>query len=182
MPFPVAGHRHRVDREHLDSRPRPAPPPTGRGRSRSPPSPSPPPRARLRVGPPVGMCSAISACSRVIPSSPSGSRRPCQHLAVVVDDLDVVMVLGPVITHEQHRRLLHSAYIHSTAARRRHRRSNGQVLTAQTRGTSSQQRSRLLTTSGRTVCRKTSTGQMTESADPPAATGTEPAKQAGRSH
>ena len=27
----------------------------------------------------------------------------CQHPAGVIDDLDIVMVLGPVISHEQHR-------------------------------------------------------------------------------
>jgi len=32
-----------------------------------------------------------------------GQPAPCQPLAAVVDDLDVVMVLGPVISHEQHR-------------------------------------------------------------------------------
>jgi hypothetical protein len=32
-----------------------------------------------------------------------GQPAPCQHLAAVIDDLDVVMVLGPVISHEQHR-------------------------------------------------------------------------------
>jgi hypothetical protein len=39
-------------------------------------------------------------------------------------------------------------------------RSNGQVLTQPGGGTSSHQRSRLLTTSGRTVCRKTSRVRM----------------------
>src|SRR5665647_1232967 len=37
------------------------------------------------------------------PLQPFGQPSPCQHLASVVDDLDVVMVLGPVISHEQHR-------------------------------------------------------------------------------
>jgi len=44
------------------------------------------------------------------------------------------------------------------------------------RGTSSQQRFRLLTTSRRTVCRETYTGSDPLSADPLAATGTEPAE------
>jgi hypothetical protein len=40
--------------------------------------------------------------------------------------------------------------------------SNGQVLTAHRRGTSSHQPSSLLTTSGRTVCRKTSRARREE--------------------
>jgi hypothetical protein len=39
----------------------------------------------------------------VIPSSPLGQPSTGQHPAGVVDNLDVVMILGPVTSHEQHR-------------------------------------------------------------------------------
>ena len=88
------------------------------------------------------------------------------------------MVLGPVITDEQHPAPSSRVADHGQQRGGDIQRSNGQVLTATGRGTTSQQRSRLLTTSGRTVCRKTSKGQIRVSADPPAATSTEPAKTA----
>ena len=99
---------------------------------------------------------------RVQPGDPVqafGQPRPGQPTPVLVDELDVVVVLGPVVPDEQH---------HTLPARPRLRigsveetqRSNGQVLTAPRRGTSSHQLSSLLTTSGRTVCRKTSQVQM----------------------
>jgi hypothetical protein len=56
------------------------------------------------------------------------------------------------------------------------------VLTPPPGGTSSQQRFRLLTTNGRTVCRETCKRSDSESADPPAATGTSLPKQAGKCH
>jgi hypothetical protein len=56
-------------------------------------------------------------------------------------------------------------------AQRRRQRSHSPVLTGlRGRGPSSHQLSHLLTTSGRTVCRKTSPGSDPKSADPPAAT------------
>lgn len=36
------------------------------------------------------------------PGQPLGQALLRQHRAVLVDELDIVMVLGPVITHEQH--------------------------------------------------------------------------------
>jgi len=68
-----------------------------------------------------------------------------------------VVTLGSVIADEQHP--ASSRYYPDEQQRGGDtKRSNGQVLTAAGRGTSSNQRSRLLTTSGRTVCRKTSKG------------------------
>jgi len=55
------------------------------------------------------------------------------------------------------------------------------VLTAGGGATSSHQLSHLLTTSGRTVCRKTSKADP-ESADPPAATGAILPQQADRTY
>jgi len=59
----------------------------------------------------------------------------------------------------EHRTLLTNP---RSAARRRPQRSNGQVLTELRRGTSSHQLSSLPTTSGRTVCRKTSQARSEE--------------------
>ena len=82
VPFPVAGHRHRVDREHLipgrDQRGNPR----ARGRSRSRPSPARQPRRRAGRAHSSGRWPAISACSRRHPLQPLGqppaaSRRPC---------------------------------------------------------------------------------------------------------
>jgi len=73
VPIPITGHRHRIDREH----------PIGGGHQ------SLHPRTTVGLDPlptwatasagsrsthSSGMCAAISACSRVIPSSPSGNR------------------------------------------------------------------------------------------------------------
>lgn len=81
-----------------------------------------------------------------------------QNPALFVDELDVVVVLGPVITYEQHRPTS-CASLRSVAAA--WRRTPGDLMVKcspeASGGTSSQQRSRLLTTGGRTVCRKTST-------------------------
>ena len=71
VPLPVPGHRHRVDREHLIPGREQRRAPTGRGRSRSRPSPAAAASLRRPGRPtPRARCSAISACSRVIPASP----------------------------------------------------------------------------------------------------------------
>ena len=173
VPLPVPRSRLRVDREHLITRrdqrghPRAAlgldpdlHPPAASARRGRPTRPASPPRSTHAAG----------SC----PSSPSGNRAH-QPLAVLVDDLDVVMVLGPVITHEQHP---HPPLTADTdCARQRGEdipRSHSQSAhPKRPRGTTSQQRSAFLTTSGRTVCRKTSRSDPV-SADPPAATSTEP--------
>ena len=74
MPFPVAGHRHRVDRKHLvaggDQRATHGP------RSVSMPTFTMPATcAGSQSAHPSGRCSPIRACNTAIPSSPLGSRR-----------------------------------------------------------------------------------------------------------
>ena len=71
-----------------------------------------------------------------------------------LDDFDVVVVLGPVITNEQHARLLVSIQ-QSAARRRRIGDLMAQVLTHHSGARHPSSDPRLLTTSGRTVCRQT---------------------------
>ena len=90
------------------------------------------------------------------PIQPFRKPRPSQPAAALVDQLDIVMVLGPIVPDEQTR--LPRPTRTQPAAASRLWRSNGQVLTSRGRGTSSHQPSHLLTAGGRTVCRKTSKG------------------------
>ena len=158
VPFPVAGHRHRVDREHLVA---------GRDQRRDPraavgldadlaPAPGACPGSRSAHS--SGRCSAISACSAAMPSMPSGNRlrastRPSSSTsstswwssAQSSPTNNIALPPAPALQVQQRGG--------------DSRRSNGQVLTTAMRGTTSQQRFRLLTTSGRTVCRRTSMGR-----------------------
>ena len=94
MPFPVAGHRHRVDRVHLIAgrqqrlHPRPA---VGLDPDHD--------RVRLVVAEMVG----DQRVQRGDPGHALGQPAPDQPPPAGVLDLDVVMGLGPVITDEQHR-------------------------------------------------------------------------------
>jgi len=81
---------------------------------------------------------------------PPGSQPP----AGIIDDLHIVVILSPVITHEQHRVSLQRD--RDPSARGGDPSDLMDRCSPTTRGTTSHQRSRLLTTSGRTVCRKTS--------------------------
>jgi hypothetical protein len=102
VPLPIPGRRHRVGREH---------PIAGGDQRRRPRTP-----LRLDFHPicgtdspgPDGSCRypAIRACNLVIPSSPSENRRRARLRPSLVDDLDIVVALYSVITHEQHARLL----------------------------------------------------------------------------
>jgi hypothetical protein len=93
------------------------------------------------------------------PGHALGQPRPTQPLPVAVEDLDVVVVLGPVVTDEQHLHCLLAGLLYRGRQRwSRPPRPNGQVLTTLRtnprfpgQGTSSHQRSDLLTTSGRTI-------------------------------
>ena len=69
-----------------------------------------------------------------------------------------MVIFSPVIADEQHQPSRDIAPETDWQRRGDSQRSNGQVLTRQAWGTSSHQRLRLLTTSGRTVCRKASKG------------------------
>jgi hypothetical protein len=106
---------------------------------------------------------------------------PGQHLPVVIDDLDVMVVLGPVISHEQHPLSpipgLHGADTVGSVEETT-QRSNGQVLTADLTGhvipaavspPHDQQAHGLP---------RDLQGSDAKSADLPAATGTKPAKPA----
>jgi hypothetical protein len=93
------------------------------------------------------------------PGHALGQPRPTQPLAVAVEDLDVVVVLGPVVTDEQHLHCLLAGLLH----RARQRGADHRDLMVKYsptcepnprfpgQGTSSHQRSDLLTTSGRTI-------------------------------
>jgi hypothetical protein len=100
----------------------------------------------------------------VQPGHPGQSLREAsfgQDLAVLVDELDVVMVLGPVITHEQHRTEpplpLPTMHFRSAAWRRTPSDLMAKVLrSSPTWHDIPAAVTALLTTGGRTVCRKTS--------------------------
>jgi hypothetical protein len=78
-----------------------------------------------------------------------------QPLASLINDFDVMVILSPVITHEQHR--VPFSLDHQPQQRGGDPSDLMDQCSPTTRGTTSHQQSGLLTTSGRTVCRKTST-------------------------
>ena len=91
--FPVPGRLQRVHRVHRVAGARPAPPPTGRGRSRSRPAPRPrrrPRRAARR---------SSRAAGRSRPRPPAAAPWPAR--ARLVHQLDIVMILRPIVSHEQ---------------------------------------------------------------------------------
>jgi hypothetical protein len=96
----------------------------------------------------------VQAADAVQPFGQAPLRHPP---TLLIHDLDVVMIFGPIITNEQHPR---SSICRACTSLSSVEETAGdlivQVLTEENRGTSSQQRLRLLTTSGRTVCRETS--------------------------
>jgi hypothetical protein len=93
VPLPVARHLPRVDREHL----------VARGDQRlDPPSPigldADHHLARLLVGPQVRGDQLVQPCDA---HHAFGQPRPTQPPPGLVLQLDVVMVFGPVVSHEQ---------------------------------------------------------------------------------
>jgi hypothetical protein len=72
------------------------------------------------------------------PVEPLRQPPACQHPACIVDDFDIVVVLGPVISHEQHQRSLPLGHLQGQQHGGDSRRSNGQVLPSVIRGTTSQ--------------------------------------------
>ena len=107
VPLPVAGHRHRVDREHL------IPGRDQRGHPRAAvgldPDHHPPRRQHPGLGIHRSSVVEVLGDHLVQPGHPGhalGQPRPAQPLPVAVEDLDVVVVLGPVVTDEQHRHCL----------------------------------------------------------------------------
>jgi hypothetical protein len=122
---------------------------------------------------------------RVQPGQPDqafGEPLVGQPIALFIDQLHVIVIPGPVITDEQHPRL---PRLNDPTQQQQETPSDFMAQCSPlTRGTSSHQRSHLLTTGRRTVCREASPfkGPIPDSADPPAATNTEPSKPPGRSH
>jgi hypothetical protein len=87
-----------------------------------------------------------------------GQPPPRQPATLLIDDLHIVMIFSPVVPDEQHPRPpAPSVMVIDQQRGGDIQRPNGQVLTGNNaRGTTSQQRLHPLTTSGRTVCCKTS--------------------------
>jgi hypothetical protein len=56
----------------------------------------------LEVGPLLGQLRRDQGVQGGDPVEPLGQAPACQHAALIVDDLDVVVVFGPVIPNEQH--------------------------------------------------------------------------------
>ena len=75
-------------------------------------------------------CSATSACSAVTPATPSGSRLAARSLTGFVHEMDVVVVLGPVVAHIQNHRpvLLRFEPLDIDPMGESQRRPNGTVL------------------------------------------------------
>ncbi|MEV0811281.1 hypothetical protein [Micromonospora sp. NPDC050200] len=75
---------------------------------------------------------------------------------MVVDELNVVVVLGPIVSQIQH----HASFLNGQYRPWQRGRDFSDLMAKcspqSLQGTSSHQLSSLLTTSGRTVCRKTS--------------------------
>jgi hypothetical protein len=114
------------------------------------------------------------------PVQPVRQSSACQHLAVIVDDLHVVMVLGPVISHQQPAPPKKSPAPDGSAEETADDliaecspHKAGHVIPAVVLASPRP--------SGRTVCRKTSRADP-GSADPPATIDTEPAETAEQSH
>jgi hypothetical protein len=154
VPLPIPRDLHRVDREHhvpgRDQRlhPRAA---VGLNADHHPPGRL----VRFQVGPLLGQVLGDQRMQAGQPIQPFPKSGPSQPAAGVVDQLDIVMILGPVVPDEQHPSLPRPTRTRPAAVSRL-----GDLMVkyspAPGRGTSSHQPSRLPTTGGRTVCRKTS--------------------------
>jgi hypothetical protein len=119
VPLPVAGHRHRVDREHLvpssDQRRHPLPA-VGL-------DPDLHPRGhltRLEIGPLLGEELGDQRMKASHPVQALGQPFTSQPAPLLIDDLHVVMVFSPVITDEQHSATSRAFPRTRPAARRRH--------------------------------------------------------------
>jgi hypothetical protein len=101
VPLPVAGHLHRVDRVHLIS---------GCDQRGDPWAAvclgtdlhQPLGLSQLQFGPLLGHLVSDQRMQGGDSFDAFGQPPTRQHPALVVDQLDIVMVLGPVISHEQH--------------------------------------------------------------------------------
>jgi hypothetical protein len=91
------------------------------------------------------------------PVQPLRQPFPGQPAPLIIDDLHIVMVFSPVLTDEQHSTTSPRVPSDKTSsAEQTSRVLMGKCSPTATRGTTSQQQSHPLTTSGRTVCCKTS--------------------------
>jgi hypothetical protein len=151
MPLPVPRSRHGVDREHLiasrDQR--------GHPRAAVGLDPDLHPAghlARVQIRPIRGHAHSDQRMQTGDPLHALRQPFPREPVASIVHDLHIVMIFSPVITDEQHAPSRSATTPHLRQRGGDSQRSNGQVLTKQQRGTSSQQRLHLLTTNGRTVC------------------------------
>ena len=123
VPFPVPGSLQRVHRVHHVP---------GGDQRRDP-------RAAVGLDPdhhlrvirrPRGRCRPISSCSWAHPGRALGQPPLRQHLPGLVHHLDVVMILGPVITHDTAAPALPSAMSkHVSSQRENHQQPNKTVLT-----------------------------------------------------
>jgi len=106
VPFPVAGRGHRIDREHLiASRDQSSHPRATLGLDTNLH-----PRGGLRrfeLGPVSRHHRGNQRMQPAHPIQPLGQAPPCQAPPRSVDDLDVMMIFGPVITDKQHRSSSH---------------------------------------------------------------------------
>src|SRR5208283_1390066 len=129
----------------------------------------------------VSALTQLSADHRVQPGDPGHPLgQPClgQRAPGLVHQLDVVMILRPIVSHEQQLDLSHLAVIGSVGSvREKSQRPNERVLTPQVAGTTSHQRFLLPgEPAGATIWAKDSTSSPgSTSAHPPAATGNESA-------
>jgi hypothetical protein len=150
MPIPIPRYRHRIDREHLVARrnqgshPRAA---VGLDRDLHPQGR----RRRIKLGPLRWneLCDQRVQAGNTVRSFGQPSRR--QPPPVLIDDLHIVVVLGPVIATNNTASSFHDPDTNIGSAEET--ASDLMAKCSPTNGgTSSQQRSRLLTTSRRTVC------------------------------
>jgi hypothetical protein len=105
---------------------------------------------RVRIGPGVGGEQGVEPVDSGDALLEAGGAQPPAGLVL---DLDVVMVLGPVISHEQH---VHSPVVDSDYLRQQ-RGSPSNLMnqcSRQVAGTTSHQRLTLPTTGGGTVCQQ----------------------------
>ena len=175
VPFPVAGHLHRIEREHLV---------TGRGQRRHPGAAigldanqhALRDEAGLRVDVVVAQVLGEQLVQPSQAGNALGQPRPGQPPPALVLNLDVVVALGPVITHEQHLRSLCLGSLRSAARRET---ASGLMVKCSPESPGAPH-----PISGQTPSRPV--GARSEprnphvpvraSADPPAATGAEPAR------
>jgi hypothetical protein len=156
VPFPVAGYRHGVNREHLIpsghqcGHPRP---PVGLDADLDPVRSL----TRRQAGPLLRQVGGYQGMQLRHPRQPLRQPLARQPPPGIVHDLNVVVIFGPVVPDKQH----HASWLVNGIDSRAEEIPSDLMVKCSppARGTTSHQRSNPLTTSGRTVCRKTSCGR-----------------------